>query len=605
MLDLTCGTYVQMCSAGMNTFIVSLVFHKEVFGGTYAHFEALVHPEDRERVTKQVRAAVENGAPFWTEFRISCGKTVSSRAEMFNEDGSKAVPPTIKGGKLVGICFDITDRAHTEEEKVSALEKAEEYQRLRATDLENYKRELEEFVNTICHEIRNPLNGLKGSLEWLKETEVCLSNVLENSTGFTTYQKTQLGNALRILQDVVDTNKQCILHQISIVDDVLDLSKLDSGKFQLTHVPFEPASEIFSVTKMFRSTLAEKNLGLVVQMPSNNLVVKGDPARLRVILVNLIGNAIKFTLKGQISITMCYKLGNSSVNSPNASSPTYSPGALSPASITSSLSPAPYSSKSGNFAELNIVVEDTGLGMSEAQKQQLFQRFCQVGANRYSSYGGSGLGLVLSKILAKLMGGDIVVESELGKGTKFTVTVRCEQVTNQEKYAFEEYVALAAVEKEQMLREDSPTKKILIVEDNKTNQKVLEWILKKKGYDYDIASEGREALSKLKSSNYDLIFMDQYMPGIGGLEATRLIRQWEQEESTNNGSSNSSSSSNGFSSTRLKRIPIIGLSGSTSEASLKKAYEAGMDDYITKPFSKEEIWLKVAQWTNSARRPSM
>jgi len=444
---------------------------------------------------------------------------------------------------------------------------------------------------------------------------------------------------------VIDTNKQCILHQISIVDDVLDLSKLDSGKFRLTHVPFEPASEVFSVTKMFRSILAEKNLGLVVQMPSNNLVVKGDPGRLRVILVNLIGNAIKFTVKGQISITMTYKLATTATTT---SSSTAMP---SPSSLSLSPSPSSTSSPSHNqahYVELNIVVEDTGLGMTETQKNELFQRFCQVGVNRFSSYGGSGLGLVISKNLARLMGGDILVESELGKGTRFTVTVRCEQVSNQEKYAFEEYVAMAAVEKEQMLREESPAK-ILIVEDNKTNQKVLEWILKKKGYAYEAASEGREALYKLKQSKFDLIFMDQFMPGIGGLEATRLIRQWEEEEfekhhssggssifnkitndgsiiishninhstnsnsNSNNNSSSSTSSSNNHSkfnnninnSKEFKRIPIIGLSGATSESSLKKAYEAGMDDYITKPFSKEEIWLKVAQWTSSTRRPSM
>jgi PAS domain S-box-containing protein len=518
---------------------IHLVFGQEPgkLKGSYQEFLKRVHEVNREQVNQSIQHSLTSEDGFKDEFRIvwpdGSIHFIALRGETYSD---------AQGGRIAmsGICWDITELKLHEEMRTEALMKAQENLKVQAEEAKRNRKNLEEFINLVCHEIRNPLNGIMGSIEWLKDAQ----RILEAEQNLISTPKDLLDkvNSTRnILSEVISTNEACAAHQMTVVNDVLDLSKLEANKLTLDEVVFAPNKVVESVAKMYKVSLAAKQLTFNVQLPEVNPIVKGDTARFKTITINLLTNALKFTEQGGITLRL------------------------------------DYSTRQANETNFTLTVQDTGRGMTVEEQAQLFERFKQGSRSVYDSFSGSGLGLLICKQLAELMKGNIQVDSELGRGTTFTVTGTFKSVTKEEREAFERQV-LDHVEATSQSSELTQAKRILIVEDNVINQKVLASLLRQKGYEYVIANNGQEALEQIKKSPFDLIFMDITMPKMNGLEATAHIRQQEQ-------------------SAFHMPTPIIAISGHAQAQDVTQALNAGMNDYITKPFKKDTIYNKIAQWT--------
>jgi PAS domain S-box-containing protein len=506
---------------------------QEEFGQTYESAIALVHPEDKAQVEQAVKRTLEENAPFDIEYRIikpdKSIHVMASQGNAYRDDKGRAE-------QLLGIVWDITQRKQLEQERLQALIQAEEKERCRAEDAERYRKDLEDFINMVCHEIRNPLTGIYGNIDFLQETITSLKTLRE---ALSTEIQPTLDVSLQKLEEITQEIEQCIKHQKTIIDDVLDLSKLEAGKIFLANQPFRLQTIIYEVIKIFAAPLARKNLSLIWEPPELDLWIKGDANRLKMILINLMGNALKFTEHGHIKINLQV------------------------------LEATP------DRIKFTLSVEDTGLGMTADEISHLFQRFTRATATEYE---GTGLGLVICKRFIELMGGKIEVKSQKGQGSQFIIQLSCETASAQAKPTPQ----LSSASPLPVL---TTAKHILVVEDNKLNQKMLCKYLT--GYTCDVANNGQEAVDKWEktSSSFDLIFMDIEMPRMNGIDATKTIRKREQELGR-------------------KKTPIIGLSAYTSSDYIENAKKAGMDDYITKPYEKKAIENAVNIWTIAQPQPS-
>jgi signal transduction histidine kinase len=349
---------------------------------------------------------------------------------------------------------ELIARANTQLELNSMrIKLAQESARL--AEANNYKIKLEEIIDTICHEIRNPINGIIGNIELIKE--------------LTNYN---------LLKENLDIIEQCTNYQKSIVDNVLEISRLDAKKDEIVNVNFFPKDVIKCVVKMFSTQITQKQLEIIYDDPDSNLnddksniEIISDVNKLKTIMMNLIGNAIKFThTYGKIIIDI----------------------------------------KQIDKNEIVFKVSDNGIGISENDQEKLFDRFFQGKYNTGNNYEGTGLGLTITKKFINLLGGDISVKSKIDKGSEFTFNIKCTIITK-----------FINPENKNMF---------LIVEDNIINQKIIASCIKSMNYQYMIANNGSEALEKINdNSNFDfkLIFMDIKMPLMDGLDTTKAIRDRE------------------------------------------------------------------------------
>ena len=365
------------------------------------------------------------------------------------------------------------------------------------------------FLANMSHELRTPMNGIIGMVDILKRTEL------------TEVQREYL--------NIIESSGENLL---TIINDILDLSKIEAGHMELENIPFSLKEELNSVMNIMQVIADKKKLPIILKMGDDvPNYVSGDPVRLKQIIINLVNNAIKFTEKGNVTITVEKQR------------------------------------EEDGKVQLLFKVTDTGIGISPEGQKKLFQSFSQVDKSTTRKYGGTGLGLTISKNLTHLMGGEIGVESVEGVGSTFWFYVVLGR-SDEESY-----------KKQREAEEGSPedkTKiqlklKILLAEDNKINQKVALLNLNNLGHKVDIANNGKEAVEKFKEGDYDLIFMDVHMPEMDGMQATKKIREIEK----NSG--------------RIKKIPIIAMTANTSEDERKKYLAAGMDDYVGKPFKQKEL----------------
>jgi len=400
----------------------------------------------------------------------------------------------------IGIHWDITEMKQLEFELKGARHKAEESSKAKAM-----------FLANMSHEIRTPLNGIVGMAEQLAQS--------------------QLDADQRYFVDIMCSASSTLL---SIINDVLDISKIESGKFSIETTPFNLNETIRRTLSIFGEKAKQTNVSLDIElMDDRGIVHLGDPHRLSQVLFNIVGNAMKFTQAGYVRVTSHLARGENDI------------------------------------CFVSFSIEDTGVGMDLAYLTKVFEAFTQEDASITRKFGGSGLGLSIARSIVHIMGGTIEIESEKGKGTR--VKIRIPMRISNEKTK-QEIVEMTDLQK------SLKGLRILAVEDNELNRMVLQVILKKCGVVVIIAQNGQEAINLIQDQNFDLVLMDVQMPIVDGLEATKYIRE------------------------ELKlTIPIIGLSANAMRDEVEICKQAGMNDYLVKPYSERALVEVMKRWSTDEK----
>jgi two-component system, sensor histidine kinase len=405
--------------------------------------------------------------------------------------------PLDDGGTAI-VFDDVTERNRAEEELKEAKEAAEALAQARS-----------EFVAVVSHEVRTPMNGVLGMARLLLET---------------TLQPEQRKYA----QDIVASGEALL----TILNDLLDISKLEAGKLEIEAVSFMPHGIITDAVSVMTSYASEKSLELTYDIaPDLPAVLVGDANRIRQILFNLLSNAIKFTTRGSVVVTATGTVGNGF---------------------------------DGGKSTLVLSVTDTGVGLDRKDLDQLFAPFVQTNIDVARKYGGTGLGLSICRHLAKRMGGEISVESTPGKGSTFTLSIELPVGSERDVV-----VSLPGMDMPtssggaNRVEEFAYPPRILLVDDNAMNRKIVVGIMRNIASDVALAENGEQALTLIAEEEaYDIVLMDRHMPVMDGIEATRRIRAMDGP---------------------VSRIPIICLTASATQGEIASSLEAGMDDVVTKP----------------------
>lgn len=480
-----------------------------------------IHPKDKESVMAKWHKAEGSGKIFTLEYRFYHPKE-DKTLWVINE----AAPELDEEGRVKSYIQSITNIT----------------ERKRLEEAENNQKRLKEFIDTICHEIRNPLNGMAGSTEMLKETLDQLKSLVKRHNKILSLEVADdFTHAFDALNDIYQSLSQSVKQQKIVVDDVLDVSKIEHNTLNLKTAPFSPKSAILTCIQIFSPQLKQKGLQLELKLPSKETIVEGDEERLKQVVINLLSNALKFTFKGTIGISLTEQR------------------------------------LSGDKLALTIQVTDTGIGMTQEEISQLFKRFTQDGSSsssqNYHPMGSmlesTGLGLSISQKLIELMGGSIKVNSEKDKGTEIIIMMSMPlSATQKLPRTFSPIPVVFAA---------TSQRRVLIVEDNLINQRILANYVKPLGWDYQIAENGLEALSSFEEKVFDVILMDIEMPVMNGLDATQQIRQREQAQGR-------------------KPTIIVGISANAQPRQIETAKKAGMNDYIAKPVHKATLLNLLQRW---------
>ena len=460
---------------------------------------SFTHPLDREHVEQRMaavangnkdnvivsRAVRRDGTIVWLESRISMVRDLTTGMVV----------------EIISVMRDISQHKALEERLERARLEAEKASQLKS-----------EFLANMSHEIRTPMNGIIGMTGLLLGTKLGPD-------------QRRYANAVRISADAL----------LSVINDILDLSKLEAGKLVLEIVPFSFATILADCVELLAAKAADKGIKLTVDIDERARQTHlGDPTRLRQIVLNLLSNAVKFTDRGFVTVQVS--------------------GAAQ-----------------GDITGVRIRVEDSGIGMDAAGKAKLFQKFEQADSSVARRFGGTGLGLAISKQLIDRMDGRIAVVSELGQGSIFTVdlTLPTSHAAPSEQTPLAEISAAAAVHDQ-----DRP-RKILVAEDNQINQLLVVTLLEEAGYVVDVAEDGMKAVEAVRRKNYDLVLMDAQMPNMDGLQATRAIRDLVGGRGT---------------------VPIIALTANAMAGDREHFIAAGMDDYLSKPLDAAAMLSMVEAW---------
>ena len=465
---------------------------REIGPSPHWWFEHL-HPEDRDRVQCSRQAAIESGGETWSaEYRFLRGDgkyaSVLDRGYVMRDDAGRPV-------RMIGAMMDITARKQVEKEMQQAKEAAEAANRAKS-----------EFLAKMSHEIRTPMNGVMGMTDLLLDTPL------------TPQQSEYLG--------MVKASADSLL---TIINDILDFSKIEAGKLEVESVDFKLRKTLEPILKTFTLRAHQKGLKLNCAVaPDVPDCLVGDPSRLGQVLVNLLGNAVKFTDKGEVNLRV------------------------------------QRDSAEQGLVNLHFSVQDTGIGIPCEKLACIFEAFTQADGSTARRFGGTGLGLTISRQLVQMMGGRLWVESLPGRGSTFHFTSRFGMPkSSHTKENGEEPDTRNA------LQEEKESLRILLAEDNAVNQVLAVRLLEKHGHRVVVARNGYEAIARLEMEPFDLALMDVQMPELDGLEATRAIR--EKEKTTG------------------AHLPIVAMTAHAMQRDQKRCLATGMDGYVSKPLNVKEL----------------
>lgn len=484
-------------------------------------FLARMHPDDIEACMSGIRKHLDGLAPIYAaEYRIRQKngewRWIQARGRLMQRD--QAGRPL----RMLGTIADLSSRKQIEDELVAARVLA---------DAANHSKS--EFLANMSHEIRTPLTSILGYADRLSGQDLSDEEIAES----------------------VETIKNSGSHLLTIINDVLDLSKIEAGKMTIERVPLSPSQLVHEVISVLQPAAQQKGLKLQTRLiGSIPKQIVSDAVRVRQILMNLVGNAVKFTESGSVCLAV-----QTVQNSPDG------------------------------VDRMMFEVQDTGIGMTPYQCNQIFQPFMQADASTTRRFGGSGLGLAICRRMAQMLDGEIVAESEYGVGSKFRVTIATGPLDNTEMLRKLTFTDRKLSRAKRPAQTGKIQGRILLAEDNPVNRKLFERILTDAGATVDVAENGQVAVQKAVAAflpqsgqedsqqGYDVILMDMQMPVLDGYGATRQLREMRYER------------------------PVIALTAHALAEDRRKCMSFGCDDFITKPIDRELLLRTCRKWIEQGR----
>jgi PAS domain S-box-containing protein len=470
----------------------------------FTTFETQLHPEDHDRVLGTLNDYLAGRIPRYSvEFRFrhkdGSWRWILARGRALRDENDKPY-------RMAGSHTDVTERKQAEEELRQARRAAESANSAKSA-----------FLANMSHEIRTPMNGVIGMSELLLGTEL---------------NETQ--------RDYLEMLKLSADSLLELLNDILDFSKIEAGRMELDAHEFDLSEVVTEISQAMGIRAFQKRLVFKHHItPEVPVRLIGDDGRLRQILVNLIGNAIKFTHKGGVTIEVSME------------------------------------SETADKVTLHFKINDTGIGIAADMRESIFEAFTQAEHSTARRYGGTGLGLAICHDLVALMQGRIWVESQPGEGSTFHFTAafgRTSGISIKPRSPRIQPVVIA-----------QSSMKVLIVEDGHVSQLVGARMLEKRGHVVTLASNGKEAIDRCDKEAFDAILMDVHMPGLNGYEATAKIRQTEKASG--------------------RHVPIIAMTANAMKGDRERCLAAGMDDYIAKPLRSAELFQVVEQFALPSAAP--